>query len=228
MQRFVCGLAVIGGIAIAVPARADVIHAIDSGWYNQAGSHTAQNDNYIVGDVAGTERHNFVVFDLTSVTDDIIAASIQLYNPDNALPALRGYVSPDASETLALYDVTTDIDTLRLSQVGAPGIAIFGDLGSGTLLGNQAVSAADNGTTISIALNADGLAALNAARGGFFAVGGALITLGSFGDEYVFGFSQAIDNPEVRRLSFRTVPEPTAAALLGVGLAFALRRRTIR
>jgi hypothetical protein len=222
---------VCGALTVAAPARADVINAIDSGWYSAIGTHVASNENYLAGDLTGVERHNFVVFDLTGVTDEIVTASVHLYNPDNALPGLRGYISPDASEALALYDVSTDINTLRLSQVGAAGIAIFNDLGSGIVLGDRSVSAADNGTTISIALNADGLAVLNAARGGLVAIGGALTTLGSFGDEYVFGFSEAIGNPSVRQLNFRTVevPEPATLSLLVLGgIVAAGRRRWVR
>ena len=47
----------------------------------------------------------------------------------------------------------------------------------------------------------------------------------------VFGFSVALENPDVRRLEFRTrpaVPEPATLALLGIGAAFAARRRARR
>ena len=226
MRRFVLGVTLLASFAGAVPARADVINAVDSGWYNSTGMHTAQNDNYVVGDLSGVLYHNFFVFDLTAVVDEILSATLHLYNPDNALPALRGYVSPDATETYELYDVTTPIATLSASNVGAAGIAIHNELGSGTVLGQTTASVADNGTTISIVLNADGLAALNAAKGGFFALGGAVTSLGSAGSEYIFGFSKALDNPDVRQLEFTTaVPEPATWTLLGIGAAFMARRR---
>jgi hypothetical protein len=78
-----------------------------------------------------------------------------------------------------------------------------------------------------IALNADGISALNAARGGLFAVGGAISTLGSPGAEYVFGFSVAIGNPDLRQLELETtsVPEPTMMVLLGSAAVLAARRR---
>ena len=109
-------------------------------------------------------------------------------------------------------------------------MTIFNDLGSGTLLGERIVSAADNGSTISIALNSDGLAALNAARGGLLAIGGALTSLGLSDDEYVFGFSESLGNPELRALQFRTAvaPEPAMFSLLGLGLLVAVRRRAGR
>jgi hypothetical protein len=229
MRGIVLGVTLLGVLTAPTAATADVINAIDSGWYSESGMHVAVNDNYVVGEVSGVVRHNFFVFDLTAVVDDIVSASIQLYNPDSALPALRGYVSPDAAETFELYDVSTPIASLSASSAAGPaGVATFDDLGTGTVFGQRVVSAADNGTTISVALNADGLAALNAARGGLFALGGALTSLGSFGDEYVFGFSVALDNPNVRQLEFRTrpaVPEPGTLALLGIAAAFVARRR---
>jgi hypothetical protein len=218
----------LGSLAVSAPASAAVINAIDSGWYNQTGTHVAQNDNYLAGEFSAAELRNFIVFDLTAVVNDIVSASLLLYNPDNALPALRGYVSPDPTETYQLYDVSTPIATLSLSNVGATGIAIFDDLGSGTVLGQQTVSAADNGAVVSIVLNADGIAALNAARGGQFAIGGALTTLGSPGDEFVFGFAELIDNPEVKQLQLTSVPEPATVALLGLAATFAMRRAVRR
>ena len=232
MRPIVLGLTLLGTLSAAAPARADVINAIDSGWYAATGLHIATNDNSLVGESAGLVRHNFFVFDLTAVADDIVSASIQLYNPDNVLPALRGYVSPDPTETFTLYDVSTPIASLSASSaIGPAGVAVFDDLGTGTVFGQRVVSAADNGTTISLTLNADGLAALNAARGGLFALGGALTSLGGADNEYVFGFSVALENPDVRRLEFRTrpaVPEPATLALLGIGAAFAARRRARR
>jgi hypothetical protein len=229
MRRLALGLTLFGALVAATPARADVINAMDSGWYTNAGTHNAAIDNYLVGDFTGAVYHNFFVFDLTAVVDEIVSASIHLYNPDNALPGLRGYVSPDPTETYELYDVTTPIATLSATHVGAAGIAIHNEIGSGTVLGQTTASAADNGTTISIVLNADGLAALNAAKGGLFALGGAVTTLGAPGNEYIFGFSVALDNPDVRQLEFTTaVPEPATLTLLGIGAAFFGHRRVRR
>jgi hypothetical protein len=232
MRPIVLGLTLLAMLAAPPAASADVINAIDSGWYSEAGVHTAQNQNYLTGNFGGSARRSFFVFDLTAVANEIVSASIQLYNPDSALPALRGYVSPDATETFALYDVSTPVASLTASSAAGPaGVAVFDDLGSGAVFGERVMSVADNGTTVSLALNADGLSALNAARGGLFALGGALTSLGGAADEYVFGFSVLLDNPDVRRLEFRTieaVPEPTTLALLGVAAVFAARRRVTR
>jgi hypothetical protein len=137
----ILSLTLLGALSAAAPARADVINAIDSGWYAETGLHVATNDNYVVGDVSGLVRHNFFVFDLTAVVDDIVGASVQLYNPDNALPGLRGYVSPDATETFELYDVSTPIASLSASSAAGPaGVAIFDDLGTGTVFGQRGCS----------------------------------------------------------------------------------------
>jgi hypothetical protein len=225
MTRLVLGVTLVGSLAAGVPARADVINAIDSGSYDPTGAHSAQNDNYIAGELSGSERRDFIVFDLTTVVAEIVDASLRLYNPIGPPPFLNGYVSPDATETFTMFDVSTPVDTLRLSQAGAPGVAMFEDLGSGTSLGQIVMSAADNGTTVSILFNDAGVAALNAARGGLFAIGGAVTTLGSPGDEYVFGFSMADFNPDVRQLELNVVPEPATVALLLVGGACIARRR---
>jgi hypothetical protein len=231
MLTFMLRLCVVCVLVAGVPARAATIDATDSGWYNVSGTHLAQIDNYIVGAGNGTLYHNFFVFDLTGVTGLVVSASLELYNPDNALPALKGYISPDATETYTLYDVSTPIATVQASNVGAAGQAVYNDLGSGVDFGQATVSAADNGSIVSIVLNAAGLDALNAALGGQFALGGALTTLGGAGTEYVFGFSVGIGNPDVRRLVIETtsaVPEPALLLLLGPAIAVALRRRARR
>lgn len=229
MRRSALGLPLVV-VLTATSASAATINATDSGWYSAGGTHVAQNQNYIAGEIAeGDERRNFVVFDLTGITSEITDASVLLYNPTNVTPGLRGYVSPDPTETYRLHHVDTAIATLTASNVGAAGMQIFDDLGTGTVFGERVVSVADNGTTVAIALNADGLSALNAARGGLFAVGGAISTLGSAGAEYVFGFSVTSFNPDVRQLEFETasVPEPTMIVLLGSAAVLAARRRRL-
>ena len=230
MQTFMLRLCVVSVLVAGVPASAATIDATDTGWYNVSGTHIAQIDNYIVGAGNGTLYHNFFVFDLTSVTGLVVSASLELYNPDNILPALKGYISPDATESYTLYDVSTPIATVQASNVGAAGQAVYNDLGSGVDFGQMTVSAADNGSIVSIVLNAAGLDALNAALGGQFALGGALTTLGGADTEYVFGFSVALGNPDVRRLVIETsaVPEPALLLLLGPAIAVALRRRARR
>lgn len=203
----------------AAPAAIIQLDALDSGNYDQTGVHVTQNQNYITGRF-GNERRSFFVFDLAGISGTITGAALNLYNPD--VDPVKGYFSPDPTETLSIFDVTTPIGTLTLGGVGLVGV--FDDLGSGTNFGQRLVSAADNGTTIQLTLNAAALAALNAAIGGSIAFGGALESIGGAVDQYVFGFSTAAFVPiDVRQLELdvqpAVVPEPEALMLLGIGLA---------
>jgi hypothetical protein len=228
-RPFVFGLVLCGLVVGAASAATIQVTAADSGWYNDTGGHNPVLENYLTGRLrqSATESvvdRSFFVFDLSGVSGQVTAATLNLYNPDISA-FLKGYVSPDPTETLAIFDVTTPVATLTAGGTGLVGI--FNDLGSGTQFGTIVVSAADNGQTVSIVFNAAGIAAINAALGSTIAFGGALTTLGAgTADEYVFGFSTAsFAGGDVRRLDLTVVPEPGLAALPAVGLAGALRRR---
>ena len=222
MKRALLPLAVLGFLAVSVPAMAvpsrvlfgfsgstavelvvdgtTTILASDTGWYSALGVHDDNNPNYFVGlcgdgcDPKG-EFRDFAVFDLGEGIS-ATSAVIRLFNP------LIGYISPNPSELYSLYDVSTGVRDLMASQSDATDI--FDDLGSGLLFGSRTVLSGDAGVYVEITLTADGIDSLNRAIGNW-AVGGAV------------DLSEA-PAPE-------PVPEPTTLLLLGSGLVLGRRLR---
>ena len=145
------------------------LSAVSTGWWDNTGSSVAAL-NYGVGDGGNTtvDHHDFFVFDLANVRGTITGAQLSIGNAANGyLPGV-----PQGISTFSMFDVTTSIAALEAANTGQ--MAIFDDLASGTLFASRTVSAADNGTQVLITLNANAIAALNAAEGGAFAIGGVL------------------------------------------------------
>ena len=194
------------------------IDATDRGHYEDDGDHDSANTNYIVGEVptGSVQYHNFFVFDLSSVSGTITSAELRLLNPPG------GFASSDATETYEVFDVSTSSGTLTGGGAGL--VAVYADLAGGTMYASQVVSAADNGTTIVIPLNAAALSDLNAASG-LFAFGGVLTTTVVGGaNEFLFGLTGSPSTLADTQLVVTTdevnaVPEPSAYALGLLGLA---------
>ncbi len=189
-----------GTVKLAVNG-AGSINALQTGWFDNNGTHYNAWSNYVTGSVTSwgstTEYRSFFSF---FPTGPVTSASLTI---GNALADGYGNATGRPLQ-LTLYDVTSSIVGLQQYN-GAKGI--FDDLGSGAVLGKITVNAAASGYTID--LNQAGVDAINAAYRGFgpFTVGARLTT-----------FSSA-------------VPEPAAWALMlgGFGLmSGALRARRRR
>jgi len=200
---------VLGHVESGIPL---TLTAIDAGnWNNyssygshysyQAGQRSAgPNSNNFVG-----QSRSFFVFDLAKVNLPVSAATLGIYNPPPDAYG-SGYYSSDSDETYSLFDVSTPIsDFLNSTTSRYP---LFDDLGTGTVLGSQVMSSADNGQIVPVQLNAAGLAALNAARPGLAALGGADTTLRDVSggnlpefNEFVFYGSNPKTNPPTLQLS---------------------------
>jgi hypothetical protein len=136
----------------------------NQGWWSATDANVDNNDNYIVGSYGGTSIfRNFFTFDLSSAC---VASSVTLRL------TRFGQTGP---LTYTLFDVSTPATTLNAND----GISatIFNDLGSGISFGSFPVAPGSVDEVLSFPLNAAGVAAFNAARGGFFSIGGSAVPL---------------------------------------------------
>jgi len=156
----------------------------DAGWYNAANFHDPENNNYIVGYHApgAAELRNFFVFDLPVLSGAVAGAQLRIYTfTINA---------PPGAETLELHHVATPVSTLVAGE-GAGVTNVFNDLGDGLLYATRAVTNTQANSFITLTLNSNAIAALNAASGQRFALGGRLSTLAAAPgvDEKLFAYS---------------------------------------
>ena len=160
----------------------EVISSADRGWYDESGSHSAGNLNYVVGDFSGpgTIAHNYFVFNLPVLSSQFVDAELLINSYTN--------VSPTGVETYQLYDVTNSITVLTNNASGATNI--YADLGSGVVYGGRNVYVSESGMIASIPLNGSFVSAAQANSGGSIALGGALTSLNPAPTlEYLFGYS---------------------------------------
>ena len=164
-----------------------------------------------------TEARSALVFDLTGVNGIITSAEVRLGMGVNS------YLTPDSSETYNIHEVTS---TIAGVTDGFANVPVYTDLGDGTLFGSVVVSAASEGTTVVIPLNAAGLAFLNG-KTGQIAFGGAVSTLAFGGQmELVFaGLHGSLPRQLVLTVEPTAVPEPSAMLLTGAGLLSLLLSR---
>ena len=127
-----------------------------------------------------------------------------------------GLESPDETEILGLFDVTTP--AAAVGAVFVVDSAIFEDLGSGTLYASTEISRTDD--YIEIDLNAKAIDDISRSRNGFFTVGLSLLSASNEyrGNERLFKSSVAAT---LRFVTGPAVPEPATLAIAATG-AFAL------
>lgn len=188
------------------------------------------------------DRKSYFVFDLSSVTSPIASASLELF--------AGTYESVDPSESFDLVApgdpgvALGDIDTLLVSNgigstefdaPGDPAIAVagalYGNLASGPALplGSVSISAADDGTVLSIPLDPAGVGYLNGFLGGPVVLGGSVPTAVPPGTpQQPFGLTGPDipgGDPLTPKLVVTVVPEPGSLSLLALGLAGLCRVR---
>ncbi len=183
-----------------------------TGWYDMGGNHTASNPDYIVGLCGSSDScngdddvfNNFFTFNVSPGTTSAVL-SVYLPNPGAITAGLSSFYCNCSSLTYQLWDVTTPVALVQADNSGA--VAIYNDLGSGTLYGSVVVTPGDQGTQILINLDSAAIASINAAAasGQEWAIGGS-----------IFGAS---------------TPEPGTISMvltgLGAGLGMLRRRKLI-
>ena len=141
----------------------------NQGWWSATIANFDTNDNYIVE--PGFAR-NFFSFDLGTACP-ALGATLRLTRNDVTGPL-----------PYALWDVSTPAATLNANSGTSQ--AIYDDLGSGTAFGSFSVVKGPITDVLRFPLNAAGVAAFNAARGGFFSLGGSS---NAAPGGYIYGFS---------------------------------------
>jgi hypothetical protein len=188
----VAAIAAAGSLLVAGPAEAATIElstaqspilgGINQGWWTAAGpANVNPNTNYFVGeDDLGREFRDFFTFDLRLIPSDltVVGATLRV----NAGSSTGG----DLIETVGFFDVSTDAVTLNFNT--GTNEAIFADLGTGRSYGTFPVNRGSLGDLF-FALNADAVADINAARSGYFSLGGRLLSFSRPDAEFVFGGS---------------------------------------
>jgi len=212
----------LGTFSMACYAEMIELAPISQGFYIDDGYHREDHPNYVVEVVGDIEWRNFFVFDLTGIDQEIVSAKLQLYtweNRTNVTYSLNSY--GESGHSIA--------DLIAGHDRDQQGEEIFADLGDGEHLGAEEFGPINARSTVGIALTDDALSIMNRSND-FFALGG----IGEYHDFVphpngpqgaIFGFSGwHSDN----LLILETIPEPSSACVLTLGLACATigRRRT--
>jgi len=207
-------------ICTGTAAAANVtVNAVTSGFYVSTGS--AFSGGYFVGNSLllspPGEYRAYVSFSLAGISDPVTAATLRLSMPNG------GYISPDATEGVGVFDVSTN---LALLTSGSGGVGAFADLGTGLQLGSTTVSSSSNGTNIDFTLNLNGINYINAGLGNSIAVGlaGTTLSFSSSATEVFFNNSGAAGLNRQLLLVTSPIPEPATALVMAVGLALMLGR----
>jgi hypothetical protein len=148
-------------------------NAVNRGWWKADGAHTSGNNNTLTGQ-SSSLYNSYFSFVLTGVTGTVISAELVL--------EIESYTSPDASETISVWDVSTPAATLEATGTSVP---IYTDLMTGNTYGTSIVLSSEVGSLKTIPLSAQAVTDINAAMGGDFSVGCSNSTVVSTGSEWV-------------------------------------------
>ena len=197
--------------------------ADNQGWWSGTVGNTDGNDIVFTGLAGRDVLRSFFTFDLSGVGpgEEIVAAVLA--------PTMGIYESSDPEETIGFFHVATP--AAQVNDNDGASVSIFDDLGAGTSYGTFVVPmyGASDTARFAFVLNAAALVDLNAARGGYFTIGGSLLSLTTtdFSEAIMVGSCglQCMRDPANLVLTTRAVgvPAPAALPLLGGLLLLGLR-----
>ncbi|PNQ72804.1 hypothetical protein C1T31_09850 [Hanstruepera neustonica] len=146
-----------------------------TGWYQNNGYHDSFNTNYLVGPYNGRTYHNFFIFNLNSLPQnvEIISAQLSVISASSAISS--------SNATYTLFNVSSNYNTVRNSSNS---ISVWNDLGSGPVYGSYSVNNS-TGFRRDFNLNATALNELESQAGNYFTIGGRITS----GNGYIFGGS---------------------------------------
>lgn len=207
-----------------------IVDAYDTGWYDDAGLHNANNSNNSTGiaiyDTMTTELRSFFVFSIPEITDEIIDVTLCL--------EATYYWSDDPYEDIRISPVSTPIDILTTghgsSQPLPKNQAIFNDLANGPELSVLKIDLfyysryGKPGPLFCSTFNEFGRELVQSAAGNQFAIGLHILELSGDRNEGV-AFSSDFGDTTVRihQLQITTIPEPATMLFFAIG-AFYLKR----
>jgi hypothetical protein len=136
----------------------------DRGWW-QENMHYPDIQYAFHGFSGVTVYNAYVAFDLSGVTGPVIGAKLRL--------KVDWYQSPDSFESDSIWDIShlALLDSDSAENSSDTNLAIFQDLQSGIQFGTVTILSTDLGAIVETILNNSGVAAINGALGGAFAVG---------------------------------------------------------
>ncbi|MEO0871780.1 MAG: PEPxxWA-CTERM sorting domain-containing protein [Pseudomonadota bacterium] len=211
--------------AASTASATTTITASDSGWYRDSGAHSPSNRNVFTGGNGSDELRSFFVFDLTGLS---AASSLSVTFPINGR-----FATDTGTETVNFYDYTGSITSL---VGGTGGVSAFNDLGSGALLGQQTITAANNSAMpeFTFVLPLSFVSQFNAAIGSGdqrIAFGASMQTLlpGGAGEAFwSFSDNRGANAAQLNITPTAAIPEPATWALMLLGFfaaGAAMRRK---
>jgi len=200
--------ALVGALSlVALPSAAlaqTTVNSSRAAWVTQAGAVASRNmnSNSFTGVNDSNEYRSYISYAIPASTSAFTSAVIRVN--------VEG-VSAGPND-LTVYDVSSDIAT-------AMGTDLYADFGSGTVFGTI-TGLNTSGATVDITLNADGLSAVNAARGGEISFGFVSSPNNSSIDG-VFGLSTDITPRQLILTTPATIPTLSEWAMILFGLSLA-------